>query len=41
MKPKESGDSPPNNKKEKSSSVKVRRATLEDIPGIYACELAA
>lgn len=28
-------------KKGKLSGVKVRRATLEDIPGIYACELAA
>ncbi|MBW2508045.1 MAG: bifunctional GNAT family N-acetyltransferase/carbon-nitrogen hydrolase family protein [Deltaproteobacteria bacterium] len=28
-------------RKGKASGVKVRRATLDDIPGIYACQLAA
>ncbi|MGB5695777.1 MAG: GNAT family N-acetyltransferase [Polyangiales bacterium] len=41
MTSKQRGDSPPDNKKGKPTTVKVRRATLEDIPGIYACELAA
>ncbi|MGB8222442.1 MAG: bifunctional GNAT family N-acetyltransferase/carbon-nitrogen hydrolase family protein [Polyangiales bacterium] len=34
-------DGPGKKKKPKGSGVKVRRATLDDIPGIYACEIAA
>ena len=39
--PNEDGGAPAAKQTGKASGIKVRRATLEDIPGIYACEIAA